>query len=84
MVEDIRQLAPKGWVGEFDEAMAGQLPTRGHVRSPNGLVHEIIGDFTYCDIQWAAFSKKQGKSLRVIGWEPCDDKVSCLECLVEI
>lgn len=83
MVDDLRRFAPKDWVQHLDDAYAQQLPTRGSVRSPNGLVHEIIGEHTLCDIKWAAYSRKEQRVLKVMGWEPCEDAVTCLECVVE-
>jgi hypothetical protein len=81
--EDIRVVAPKEWVKHLDDAFTHQLPTRGSVKSPNGLVHAIIGDYTYCDIQWCAYSRKEERNLRVVGWETGDAPITCLECLVE-
>jgi hypothetical protein len=81
-LEDIRRVAPE-WAAAAGVAKARQLPTKGSVRSPNGIVHEIVGDYTICNIQWAAYSKREGMSLRAIGWEPCDGHVTCLECIVD-
>ncbi len=80
--EDIRRLAPD-FAHAVGAALARQLPVKGSVRSPNGLVHEIIGDYTVCHIQWAAYSSRQGMSIKVVDWEPCPDAPSCLECVVD-
>ncbi len=37
----------------LDQAHEGLLPTEGLIHGPDGLVHVIIGDFTYCDNEWA-------------------------------
>lgn len=82
LLEDIRKVVPE-YSKQLDDAFNDLLPTKGQVRSPNGLVHAVIGDHTYCDIQWAAYSRKEGRTLKVVSWEPCEDAVTCLECLVE-
>lgn len=81
-IEDVRKVAPT-FAKQLDDAFMEQLPFRGQVRSPNGLVHTIIGNYTACDIQWAAHSRKYERDLPVVGWKPCPDAPSCLECVVE-
>ena len=81
ILEAISAGAPPSWRKQLNDALMMQLPVRGQVRSPDGLVHEIIGDHTHCDVQWAAYSRKEERSLSVVGWTVVDDAVTCLGCV---
>ena len=57
------------------------LPAAGSVRDPKGVVHEFIGDHTACGVQWAAYSPTHHISIKVIGWDPISEIVTCMACI---
>ena len=55
-----------GFTVLLDLAREGLLPTGGPIQSPDGVVHMIIGDFTYCDHEWSLDHYTMRKNWRLL------------------
>jgi hypothetical protein len=68
----------------FGERWCGPpvLPTSGSVRSPDGVVHEIVGDLTWCEQTWASVRDARRPLAEVeAGWVLDASPVTCMQCL---
>lgn len=67
----------------FGERWVGPpvLPTAGSVRSPDGVVHEIIGDLTWCERTWASIREYHQLAEIEEGWVLDSSPVTCVNCL---
>lgn len=82
----IQPMWPEDFAEAVIKALGEQLPTTGSIRGPDGFVHDIIGDFTVCDQQWAR-STPRGVAVPLDGWNRFSIAerlpVSCMVCLGE-
>ncbi len=66
---------------------AVNVPTQGSIQDAEGIIHSVLGDYTYCDRLWY-MNATIGRSGLVKGWglpfkngQPVSDApVTCLEC----
>lgn len=61
----------------------GVLPVRGQVRASNGIVHRIIGNFTYCNESWVLKSE-YALDMCASGWEVVDMPATCILCVGDV
>lgn len=75
MKDEWLKLAPKEWREKYEAA--ANLPVSGTVRDCHGMFHEIIGDYTECNLFWADGADPEP------GWEPMEEgtPVTCILCL---
>lgn len=66
----------------FEEA--ANMPVNGCIQDPDGVVHDILGDYTKCDRPWYIRSGPDERWKVNYGWSlPKDEApaVTCLLCL---
>jgi hypothetical protein len=74
---------PPEFQARLKKAMDEQLPVKGAVRDPDGIVHEVVGNFTLCDLRWVILSVSRTTTVEGwFGWNILDTHdVDCLECI---
>lgn len=76
-------LLPEEFSSRLRDAMKVQLPTSGAVMDLDGVVHMIVGHFTWCDRKWATIHSRTSHAREGwFGWGIFEEKdINCLECI---
>lgn len=77
------RFAPTEWREECEAA--ANMPFKGPMQDPHGVVHEIFGNFTACGKQWAG-QTRYGRTQHIQGWStPLEGAAfTCFACLHDI
>lgn len=67
--------APKTWRDAFEKAAT--LPVAGRIIGPDGLIHDVVGNFTMCDLCWCPSSKTVAPGWHIVTGPAA---ATCLAC----